>query len=208
MGSAVSNCVHMLDLQAGNIASVEKAVRRVGWSVRVCSRFEDLHGAKKVIIPGVGNFGFVMSQIDVLGGKNSLLDVIHQSGPDVLGICVGMQIMCSHSEEADCDGLDVIDGVVKKFTREGTSQVPNIGWRDVGVCANNPLMQETSRFYFVHSYYVHVNEKSTEILVSQNGHEFCAGFSSGRFFGVQFHPEKSHDDGLALIRNFLNYVHE
>ncbi|MEQ8905711.1 imidazole glycerol phosphate synthase subunit HisH [Ekhidna sp.] len=189
--------IAIVKYNAGNIRSVKNALDRIGVESVITDDPETLNSAEKVIFPGVGEAGTAMNYLKERG----LDEVIVSLKQPFLGICLGMQLMCSHSEEKDTTCLGIFKENVRKFPPKGI--VPHMGWNDF-TKAEGPLFEEiatTDNMYFVHSYYAEVGEDTvgeTDYLVP-----FTSALQKGNFYGVQFHPEKSADVGRKLIENFL-----
>lgn len=192
----------------GNIQAFANIYKRLNISVQIAESTYDLERAEKIILPGVGAFDWAMSLLND-SGMREILDflVIEQQKP-VLGICVGMQIMARRSEEGQSAGLGWIDAEVKKFSHHngsGKMQLPHMGWNDVESGDSTDIFQnlpENQRYYFLHSYYF-APDKPEEILARTDYHgQFASAVRSGNVFGVQFHPEKSHQNGIQLLKNF------
>ncbi len=182
---------------AGNIRSVELAFERLGKKAIVTDDGETLRNADRVIFPGVGEASSAMNYLQ-LKGLDKLLPTLTQP---VLGICLGMQLLCQHSEEADTQCLGVFDHEVKKFI--GSSKIPHMGWNTIEQTVK-PLFNsitENPFMYFVHSYYADLGKQTaavTDYIIP-----FSAALQKDNFYGVQFHPEKSGDLGEQLLKNFL-----
>ena len=182
---------------AGNIRSVELALERLGKTAIVTDDEEQLRNADRVIFPGVGEASSAMNYLQQKG-LDKLLPTLTQP---VLGICLGMQLLCRHSEEADTKCLGVFDHDVKKFT--GALKIPHMGWNTVGQL-KEPLfntIEGEAYMYFVHSFYADLGKQSaavTDYIIP-----FSAALQKDNFYGVQFHPEKSGLAGEQLLKNFL-----
>lgn len=200
--------ISVLDVGIGNIASVKRMIEKVGGSPKTVSNEEELSRSAKLIFPGVGSFDEGIKRIDSLGLRNALLNLMNVKKIPVLGICLGMQLLCRRSEEGTEQGLGVIDADVKRFSNINfeTLKIPHMGWNTVNIERDNPLVpfaEHERRFYFVHSYYVKPDNQNIVIATSDYGTSFCAAFQNNNLFGVQFHPEKSHKFGLNLFKNFI-----
>lgn len=160
----------------------------------------------KYILPGVGNFNEGSKKLIKLGFKDFLREEILDKNKPILGICLGMHMLCSKSEEGNSRGLEFINSNVIKFRKsnENRIKIPNMGWSKIRIKKKNRLISEDQKkFYFVHSYYVESMEPDLTIATAEHGHEFCAAFQKDNIYGVQFHPEKSHQFGLSLLKNFV-----
>jgi len=188
----------IIDYGAGNIKSIEFAFERLGVHAVLSSNPQEIKEADKVIFPGVGAAGAAMKKL-----KESGLDqLIPQLKQPVLGICLGMQLMCKHSQENDTQGLGIFDVAVLKFDAQQV-KVPQIGWNKI-TDVSTPLMNsivEGSYIYMVHSYYV-PRCKDT-IAISTYDLSYSAALHKDNFYGTQFHPEKSSSVGEQLLKNFL-----
>lgn len=200
--------VSILDYNMGNILSVKKAVEKLGYSCNLVSTPPEILKANKIILPGVGHFKKAMLHIKNFGLDKALNQKVIDQKTPILGICLGMQLMCKYSEEGNTAGLGWFDSkVVKfKFKDQLRYKTPHIGWNQVYF--DNPNQLENSivkecEFYFVHEYYIH-DAKEREILTTTKYEKkFVSGLFRDNIFGVQFHPEKSHQVGQLLIKNFL-----
>lgn len=202
--------ISVLNYGAGNANSVVRMIERAGGKACLVAMPEQLHEATKLIVPGVGAFDRCISQLHERGLAVVLDELALQRKIPVLGICMGMQMMCRSSEEGTLPGLAWFDAEVKRFTKEETGgrQIPHMGWNTVTVASENALIPADSsdrqrRFYFVHSYRVTCNNVRDVLARTTYGQEFVCAFARDNIFGVQFHPEKSHRFGLELIRRFV-----
>jgi imidazole glycerol-phosphate synthase subunit HisH len=194
--------IKIIHYKAGNIASVRNAFGRLGLNPEVAFGPSDLKTADKLIFPGVGH---ARPAMEVLNG-NGLADAIRQFRGPVLGICLGMQLMASWSEEGNTGGMGIFPEKVLHFGNGGPLsdlKVPHMGWNDI-YGLRGPLfagIPEGSHFYFVHSYYMEKSSRATATCLY--GQEFTAALELNNFFGVQFHPEKSGEAGMTLLKNFI-----
>lgn len=190
--------IAILKYNSGNIMSVMVALRRLGQEAVITSDPEVLSAADKVIVPGVGE---ARSAMTYLRERNLDSCIISLKQP-VLGICLGLQLLCSSSEENDTSCLGIFDCRVLRFPRG--SRVPHMGWNDFVSISDDPLLEglkSTDNLYYVHSYYAGLNNSTTAVcdyLVP-----FSAAMHKDNFFGVQFHPEKSAGQGLVILKNFI-----
>jgi len=190
--------VIIIDYGAGNIQSIQFAFQRLGVNAKLSNSVQEIQNADKVIFPGVGEASQAMEML-----KKSKLDLLIPTlKQDVLGICLGMQLLCKHSEEGNTKGLGVFDVDVKQFSN--TVKVPHMGWNTIQNLQSDLLKEipENSFMYSVHSYYASIGTQT--IAYSEYELEFSAALQSDNFYGVQFHPEKSSKDGAQLLQNFLN----
>lgn len=187
----------IIEYGAGNLFSVETAIRRLGYEVECSDDMEVIRGADKVIFPGVGQASAAMRQLRKVG----LDTVISSLKVPVLGICLGMQLMCASSDEGDTEGLGIFPVRVQEFGRE--SKVPHMGWNEIREVKTLLFsgVREDERVYFVHSYYVPVGEYT--IATCDYQRDFSAAIRKDNFWGCQFHPEKSAGVGMQILENFL-----
>jgi len=203
--------VVIVDYGLGNLGSIQNMLKRLGIPAVICSDPEMINNAKKLILPGVGSFDTGIQNLHNLGlwdilNKRVLVDKV-----PILGICLGIQLMCKSSEEGSLPGLGWFNAEVlsfrKKFIQEKTFPVPNMGWREVTKLNSSPLtmdLHENSRYYFVHSYYLNAFDHEDVILTAHYGFEYVVALNRNNIFGVQFHPEKSHKYGFGLMRKFAH----
>lgn len=187
----------IINYGAGNIQSIRFAFERLGFSLELSADPERISRADKVIFPGVGEASSAMAKLKQ-SGLDRLLPELKQP---VLGICLGMQLMCRRSEEGDTPGLGIFDVDVVRFS--GVPKVPQIGWNSIHNLAS-PLFSgvtEDEYIYLVHSYYAPLGSQT--IATSTYGGPYSAALAEGNFYGVQFHPEKSGKTGARILKNFL-----
>ena len=200
--------IDVLDSGLGNCGSVKRMIEHVGGTARIIRRADEVLKSEKIVIPGVGHFDHGMNSLREHGLIEALKQRIVVENRTVLGICLGMQMLCERSEEGKAEGLNFVRGTVQKFRfpEEVKLKIPHMGWNVVNPVKGSRLFSDSEdelRFYFVHSY--HVVPSNSGILSSYTdyGMDFCSSFESGNIFGVQFHPEKSHRFGMELMRRFL-----
>ncbi|MFD2968023.1 imidazole glycerol phosphate synthase subunit HisH [Sphingobacterium bambusae] len=192
--------IGIVNYGAGNIFSLTAALDRVGVAYGMINEVEDFAGFERIIIPGVGHAGAAMQKLR----ESGLVDEIVQLKKPVLGICVGMQLLSSFSEEGDADMLGIIPLKTLHFDERIGEKVPHMGWNSISATATNVLFQgvpDGSYFYFVHSYFIEADANYSAALC-QYGIAFSAAVQKDNFFGVQFHPEKSGKAGEQLLLNF------
>ena len=189
--------IAILKYNAGNSRSVENAVKKLGYDCVVTDDKEMLLKADKVIVPGVGQAGSAMHYLTAKG----LDQTIKSLKQPVLGICLGLQLMCKHTEEGDTKGLGIFDILVKKFPPK--DKVPHMGWNNIETLKGSLFkgIASTDDVYFVHGYYAGLSEQSTAIC--NYILPFSAGLQKNNFYAVQFHTEKSGKIGTLILKNFL-----
>ena len=199
--------VAIIDYDAGNIRSVEKAVRYLGKEVTVTSEPEEILAADRVILPGVGAFGDAMKRLHAMG----LVEVIRQvaeRGTPFLGICLGLQLLFEKSEESPgVPGLGLLQGEILRLPELPGLKVPHIGWNSLKYPNPGRLFRgipEDSYVYFVHSYYLKAQDEGIVTATTEYGTLVHASVESGNLFACQFHPEKSSETGLTILENFLS----
>ena len=190
----------IIDYGAGNVKSVQFALERLGYDAKCSNQIEEIQKADKVIFPGVGEAQSAMEEIRKFG----LDTIIPKLTQPVLGICLGMQLMCQHSEENDTDCLGIFPIDVKLFTVD--FKVPHIGWNQIVDVKGHLFdkVSESSYVYYVHSYYVPENEFS--IANTEYGIKYSGAIRKDNFYACQFHPEKSGDIGEQILKNFIKAV--
>ena len=204
--------IAIIDYQAGNLRSVQKALEECGASARITADAHSISAADGVVFPGQGACDASMRSIRERG----LFDIIRQSihsGKPFLGVCLGLQLLLESSEEGDEPCLAILKGSTKRLPPEKTDQVglkiPHMGWNSVSLSVAHPVFEgipEASYFYFVHSYYADPRDKSVVAGITNYGIDFCSAVAWDNVAAVQFHPEKSGAVGLRLYRNFLSLV--
>jgi imidazole glycerol-phosphate synthase subunit HisH len=196
----------VVDYGMGNLRSVSKALEHLGAEVRVSAVAADIENAEKVVLPGVGAFGDAMSELR----RSGLFEPVRaaaKSGRPFLGICLGLQLLFSESEESPgVEGLGVYPGKVRAF-RSKNVKIPHMGWNDARAAHDHPYMKglpSANYFYFVHSYYAVPEDDSLTVAACLYGEEtFPAILGQGKVLATQFHPEKSQAAGLAILKNFV-----
>lgn len=200
--------IHIVDYGLGNIQAFVNTYKRLGVDTVRARAASDLDGASKIILPGVGAFDHAMELLAASGMRDRLDDLVLAQYVPVLGICVGMQILADSSEEGVGHGLGWVPGRVRSFAGNPASAalpMPHMGWNDVVPapgCALFKSLEDDARFYFLHSYYFEAADSIHSLARAEYGFAFDCVVSKGNVFGVQFHPEKSHHWGAALLKNF------
>ncbi|EHR73252.1 imidazole glycerol phosphate synthase, glutamine amidotransferase subunit [Burkholderiales bacterium JOSHI_001] len=213
--------VAVVDYGSGNLRSVSQAVMHVaqgsGFDVRVTQRPEDVRAAERVVLPGQGAIRDCMRELRESGLLESVLEAA--ASKPLMGVCIGMQMLLTHSEEQDTPGLDLIPGQVKRFRLEGRLQpdgsrfkVPQMGWNNVHPVAHGAALHpmwagvpDAAYFYFVHSFYAQPSDPRHTAGETTYGDRFTSAVARDNIFATQFHPEKSAAHGLQLYRNFLTW---
>lgn len=197
--------ITVIDYDAGNLKSVEKALQSLGEDVLVTRDRQELLSADKVILPGVGNFGDAMEKLEGFGLVNVIQDVIRQGKP-FLGICLGLQLLFERSEEAPgVKGLGILKGEILRIPDGDGLKVPHIGWNSLKLQNQGRLfagLEEEPYVYFVHSYYLKAADPQIVKAVTEYGVPIDASVEQGNVYACQFHPEKSSRTGLAILKNF------
>ncbi|MEQ1579260.1 MAG: imidazole glycerol phosphate synthase subunit HisH [Steroidobacteraceae bacterium] len=209
--------VSIVDYGIGNLKSVENMLVRAGADVVFARTADDVMQADRLILPGVGAFDSCRRALGQVVGLESALHQAIGRGTPLLGICVGMQLLASSSDEGVLPGLGIIPGRVRRLSLEGLAsgrplRVPHMGWSSVEPVGLATLfrngLDSVNRFYFVHSYYFDCENAEDTAGVAHYGVRFAAAVEHGNVYGVQFHPEKSHRYGMRLLRNFADLTVE
>ena len=200
--------IHIVDYGLGNLQAFVNMYKRLGFEPVRARTAVDLENATKIILPGVGAFDHAMELLAASGMRERLDDLVLAQRVPVLGICVGMQILANSSEEGPGQGLGWVSGRVCSFSGNQASAalpMPHMGWNDVVPAAGSPLfkgLESDARFYFLHSYYFECSASASVAARADYGFQFDCAVQNSNVFGVQFHPEKSHHWGAALLKNF------
>jgi imidazole glycerol-phosphate synthase subunit HisH len=200
--------IKIIDYGLGNIRAFVNVFERIKQKVERATKPEDLTNCSKIILPGVGSFDYAMTLLNKSGLRNVLEEKVLVQKIPVLGVCVGMQMLASSSEEGVLPGLGWIEGEVKLFNTEHLrfkTRLPHMGWNTISPNLSLDIMKDLddrSRFYFLHSYYFQVNDQNSIGSTTEYGFTFPSTVYNKHIFGVQFHPEKSHQNGVRLLENF------
>jgi len=202
--------IAIIDYAMGNLGSVKNILKRIGVPSEITNDAQRIRNAQKIILPGVGSFNSGMQNLSKGGLDELLSELVLIEKIPILGICLGAQLMLNGSEEGHCKGLSFVPGNVVKFNNDNSNlRVPHMGWTHVQrlkSCGLTDQLPVEPRFYFVHSYHFKMENKKDELLQSEYIYPFCSAFQQDHIMGVQFHPEKSHKFGMALLRNFTEQV--
>lgn len=201
----------VVDFGAGNVASMVKALRKIGGAPEIVTRPEDVARAARVIVPGVGAFGAAMGEMRKRGIEPAIKEAIARGVP-VLGVCIGLQLFFDSSEETPGEeGLSVFAGACRRFAEKAPSgerlKVPQIGWNQVKPSPTSKLfvgLPAGASFYFIHSYYAQPADRSIVAATADYGVEYACAVERGNVAAVQFHPEKSGPNGLKVLESFLS----
>ena len=191
--------IAIIDYGAGNIASVANALRALNQEFILTNSAREIEKADKVIFPGQGEASFAVKRLQETG----LFELLQNCKKPVLGICLGLQLLADGSKEGNVNCIGIIPGINEKFDDKKT-KVPHMGWNSITIVKQSKLLNEIKsgeNFYFAHSYYLPLNDSATS--TSENGITFTASVEKDNYYGVQFHPEKSGDAGLKILRNFI-----
>ncbi|MCD4731272.1 MAG: imidazole glycerol phosphate synthase subunit HisH [Bacteroidales bacterium] len=190
----------------GNVASIANMLKRIGTESLITSEISDIENANKLILPGVGSFDAAVKELKTRKLWSTLNKKVLSEKTPVLGICLGMQLICISSDEGEKNGLGWIDAHCCRFDfgRISELKIPCMGWNFVTAVKKNPLFNglEEPKFYFVHSYHLKCQNRDDIIATAEYGYSYPAAVQNENIFGVQFHPEKSHNFGMQLLKNF------
>ena len=200
----------IIDYGMGNVGSIKNAIYTLGYDASISNEKKDIEGATHIILPGVGAFGDGMKNLSSFGLESDLTEEVLVKKKPFLGICLGMQMLLDRGEEGgDYRGIGWIRGVTKRlqYVDEAKSRLPHIGWNDVSPQTDSVLFKGIKRpiFYFVHSYHVVPDDNSIVSAYTEYGEKFASAIEKDNIFGVQFHPEKSQQEGLKVLENFILY---
>lgn len=202
--------IAIINYGVGNIRAFANIYNKLDIPIKIAEKASDLENVDKLILPGVGAFDHAMDKLNASGMRERVDELVLEKKLPVVGICVGMQMLAKRSDEGSRPGLGWIDADVKKFDVnkiQYKTHLPHMGWNDIYATSNNPLLkglQENAKFYFLHSYYFHCNNEADIIANADYGIKFTCAANHDNIYGVQFHPEKSHQYGIQLLNNFAN----
>ncbi len=199
--------ISVIDYGVCNLGSMLNMLRKVGAEAQLVSTAAELERAGKLVLPGVGAFDHGIGALRERGLADALCKRVLQDKVPLLGVCLGMQMLGRRSEEGGTEGLGLIDAEVRRFrfAPDSKNKVPHMGWNQLAQRRDGPLLRELaarSRFYFCHSYHLVCADPGDVLATADYGGEFVAALQHENVYGVQFHPEKSHRFGMALLHNF------
>jgi glutamine amidotransferase len=201
--------VTIIDYGMGNLGSVKKAFELLKCKIEISNNPEKIRCANKIVLPGVGQFRAGMNNLRNMNLIDAINDAVNIKKKPILGICLGMQLLAKHSEEGDSSGLGWIDAEVVRFVNIANKlKIPHMGWNSIQQVKECPILDFNNNnyeFYFVHSYHFKANDPNDIIAHTNYYYDFVSVVQKGNIFGVQFHPEKSHDGGRNLLQKFINY---
>jgi glutamine amidotransferase len=204
--------ISIVNYGSGNIQAICNIYGRLGVPYVVASKPEEVRAGDKIVLPGVGAFDQAISELERSGLRAALDECVLGGRRPILGICVGMQLLAQSSEEGVLPGLGWIAGHVRKFDRSrftGAGRLPHMGWNTVALTRENGLLRgiDLERgFYFLHSYYFSCDDPADELARTDYGGEYACAVNRDNVYGVQFHPEKSHQAGIQLLKNFAEGI--
>lgn len=199
----------VIDYGMGNLGTVAAKIKKIDPTVIVSSKETDIETADKLVLPGVGSFKAAMDNLESRGLIPVLNRQVIKNKVPILGICLGMQLFSGHSEEGDSKGLGWLDADTVRFNfleKQELLPIPHMGWNVVHFTREIPLIkgiENNKRFYFTHSYHVRIHNADDTCASTEYGYEFCSIINHQNITGVQFHPERSHKNGLAILSNFV-----
>ena len=200
--------ITIVDYGLGNIKAFANVYKRLNIQIKIAHNATDLKNAAKIILPGVGAFDYAMAKLNASGMREELEKQVIINKVPILGVCVGMQILAKSSEEGHLSGLGWIDGEVKMLDIKSIpykTKLPHMGWNTISIFSESRLfcnIINDSRFYFLHSYYFNCGKNEDILSTTKYGTEFASAIHHENIYGVQFHPEKSHSNGIRLLQNF------
>ncbi|KZN29562.1 imidazole glycerol phosphate synthase subunit HisH [Pseudoalteromonas luteoviolacea] len=203
--------IAIVDYGSGNIQAIQNIFTKLKIETFFASTPEDLERADKIILPGVGAFDEAMTQLEKSGMRAALDHFAMVEKKPVLGICVGLQVMAKSSDEGELPGLGWFDASVKKFDESKINfkpKLPHMGWNEIEPTEAHPLLSNIDcekGFYFIHSYYFEAHDEKDVLIKAHYGDDFCCAVRKDNIFGFQFHPEKSHSNGINLFKNFAEF---
>lgn len=204
--------ISIVNYGSGNIRAIGNIYDKLRIPYNVAETAEEINGAEKIILPGVGAFDETMSKLNESGLREILDRKVMVEKKPVLGICVGMQILAKSSDEGSLPGLGWIDGVVRKFDvnkLQHVPKLPHLGWNSIEPKKDSTLLRHIdfeTGFYFIHTYYFSCNREQDVLSTTNYGEDFVSAVNHENIYGTQFHPEKSHSNGVELLKNFATQI--
>lgn len=202
--------ITIIDYGSGNISAIGNIYEKLNIDYKIAKKPADILGSNKLFLPGVGAFDETMMLLESSGFRQAMDTEVLINKVPIIGICVGMQILGDSSEEGKLPGLGYIKGHVKQIDQsllKSKPSLPHMGWNSVTYKQRSPLFEEIDAqqgFYFLHSYYFECTNKSNILATTDYGHSFASAIMNDNVYGIQFHPEKSHSNGVTLLKNFAN----
>lgn len=199
--------IGIIDYGVGNIKAFANIYKNLNIPFKIVKDISEFENITKLILPGVGSFDHAMTSLENSGMKEKLDELVLEKETPVIGICVGMQMLAKSSEEGTLNGLGWIDGIVKKFDKSKikNAPLPHMGWNNLIMEKKNKIfdnLEENPRYYFLHSYYFECENKEDVIATATYGEKFDCMINHKNIYGIQCHPEKSHHNGMQLLKNF------
>ena len=199
--------IGIIDYGVGNIKAFANIYKNLNIPFKIVKDISGFENITKLILPGVGSFDHAMTSLQNSGMKEKLDELVLEKKIPVIGICVGMQMLAKSSEEGTLNGLGWIDGIVKKFDKSKikNAPLPHMGWNNLKIEKKNKIfdnLEENPRYYFLHSYYFECENKEDVIATATYGEKFDCMINHKNIYGIQCHPEKSHHNGMQLLKNF------
>lgn len=199
--------IGIIDYGVGNIKAFSNIYKNFDIPFKIIKNVSEFENITKLILPGVGSFDHAMTSLQNSGMKEKLDELVLEKETPVIGICVGMQMLGKSSDEGILSGLGWIDGIVKKFDKSKikNAPLPHMGWNNLKIEKENKIfenLEENPRYYFLHSYYFECENKEDVIATSTYGEKFDCMINHKNIYGIQCHPEKSHHNGMQLLKNF------
>ncbi|QOR62626.1 imidazole glycerol phosphate synthase subunit HisH [Sulfurovum sp. ST-21] len=200
--------IAIVDYGVGNIKAFANIYKNLNIPFKVAKSEDDLEDATKIILPGVGSFDHVMQSLNGSGMREKLDKLVLDKKLPVLGICVGLQMLAKSSDEGELEGLGWIDAHVRKFDESKltkTTPLPHMGWNSIKIVKDNALLKDLdteARFYFLHSYFIECKNENVVAATASYSETFTSMVHQDNIYGIQPHPEKSHKNGITLLKNF------
>ena len=201
--------IGIIDYNMGNVGSIRNMIKKLGKKSIVTNNHEEIKSCKFLILPGVGSFDSGIKNLKKHNLFNLLIDIANEGKTPLLGICLGMQLLCNTSEEGAEKGLGLIDARAIRFPESEKLKIPHMGWNYTHLQKESLLLNNHEgipKFYFIHSYYIKCNNNNDILAKADYGIKFDCAFEKNNIYGVQFHPEKSHKYGINLFKNFFNMI--